>query len=308
MIWAILLLGFSLCVSAGLLLSYRRQIRSLTQDLSFLAQHDSNLQMNSRTGMKSLHQLEEAINALLRQHRDAQNTARRRDAQIRDTITSLSHDIRTPLTSLDGYFQLLAESGDAQEQARYTEIIRSRIASLNTMLEELFTYTKLQHNDYRLELEPVNVSQLLMETAFSFYEEFQAKKIVPEFQIPETPCTMLCSPQAMKHVFQNILKNVLEHGRERLSVTLEERDGNVAMHFRNLCAEDEEPAQAEQLFERFYKGDRARGKRSSTGLGLYITKELTQRMGGTISARIEPDQDNTAAFILQLSFPAASPK
>lgn len=104
---------------------------------------------------------------------------------MKETITNLSHDIRTPLTSLDGYFQLLSQSESEEEQQHYIAVIQSRIISLKDMLEELFTYTKLQNESYEIALEPVDFGKCVFDTVFSFYDEFQKKGIKPEIDFCE---------------------------------------------------------------------------------------------------------------------------
>ena len=100
--------------------------------------------------------------------------------QLKETITNLSHDIRTPLTSLDGYFQLLQQSDSEEERRKYVGIIQSRISSLKEMLEELFTYTRLQDADYELEMERIDFGKCAYDTVFSFYDEFQNRGIEPQ--------------------------------------------------------------------------------------------------------------------------------
>lgn len=96
---------------------------------------------------------------------------------ISDTYTNLSHDIRTPLTSLDGYFQLLRDETDKSAQEHYIDIIQERITSLKDMLEELFMFTKIKNDSFKLELSNCCVSRLLKQTVFSYYEEWKSRAL-----------------------------------------------------------------------------------------------------------------------------------
>ena len=108
-----------------------------------------------------------------------------KEALIADTYTNLSHDIRTPLTSLDGYFQLMEECENIEDHKRYLSIIHERIHSLNEMLEELFMFTKLKNESYSLELTLCCMNRILKETVFSYYDEWVRMEIQPDIQITE---------------------------------------------------------------------------------------------------------------------------
>lgn len=116
--------------------------------------------------------LSDRLNELLELQRKEKQRYQEKEALIADTYTNLSHDIRTPLTSLDGYFQLMEECENVEDQRRYLNIIHERIHSLNEMLEELFTFTKLKNESYSLELTPCCINRILKETVFSYYDDW----------------------------------------------------------------------------------------------------------------------------------------
>ena len=138
---------------------------------------------------------------------------------LKETITNLSHDIRTPLTSLDGYFQLLKESTSDKEKDKYSRIIQNRIVSLKIMLDELFTYTKLQDDNYTLVLEKSNFNKLLTATLFSFYDEFNTKGIEPQIDICDEQLSVFCNQADVIRVIQNIIKNSFEHSLSEMKIT-----------------------------------------------------------------------------------------
>ena len=164
------------------------------------------------------------------------------------------------------------------------------------MLEELFTYTKLQSGGYQMELERCRLGRILKETIFSYYEEWMALGIQPEIYITEEELEMEGNVPALKRVIQNLIKNGLDHGRNKIRIRLERRQESAVLSFENMV-DGEGKIEVEHVFDRFYKADEARS-RSSTGLGLSIAKELTERMGGTIEAGI---QDGW--FIVEIRFP-----
>lgn len=283
-VWAVAatLAAIVLCF---ILIFYRRQVMFTCRQLAFVKENDTNMRLQSQGGFPELDTLRQEINEVLAQTKELNRETLRGEERFKETITNISHDIRTPLTSLDGYFQLLQETEDEEERARYVAIIKERISGLKEMLEELFTYTKLQNKSYELPIETVDFGKCVYETVFSFYDEFKNREIEPEVEFTEEACPVQGNKEAFRRVLQNILKNALEHGKNRFALRLEKGNENVSFVCENEV-ECPEEINAEQVFERFYKADSARTQ-TSTGLGLSIAKSFTEKMGGTIEASLE---------------------
>lgn len=283
-VWAVAatLAAIVLCF---ILIFYRRQVKFTCRQLAFVKENDTNMRLQSQGGFPELDTLRQEINEVLAQTKELNRETLRGEERFKETITNISHDIRTPLTSLDGYFQLLQETEDEEERARYVAIIKERISGLKEMLEELFTYTKLQNKSYELPIETVDFGKCVYETVFSFYDEFKNREIEPEVEFTEEACLVQGNKEAFRRVLQNILKNALEHGKNRFALRLEKGNENVSFVCENEV-ECPEEINAEQVFERFYKADSARTQ-TSTGLGLSIAKSFTEKMGGTIEASLE---------------------
>lgn len=277
-------LGGMVLILCILLWQLKRQIKDICRQMSFLREQHSNMQITSQIWYGGIGDLVEELNQWTDQRKKEYKQYLDKEAYISQVYTNLSHDIRTPLTSLDGYIQLLEESKEETEQKRYVAIVHERINSLKEMLEELFTFSKLQNETYELELTSSNVNQILKKTIFSYYEDWQRKGIVPEIAIEEKPVFIEGNEQALSRVFQNVLKNAMEHGRENIGISLEKKESTVSIRIWNQM-EDEEEIDLEQVFERFYKADISRSK-NSTGLGLSIAKEFVLRMKGQIHADI----------------------
>lgn len=288
-------------ILAGMLWKYQRQIKDICRQIAFLREHDSNMMVTTQICFGGLGTLAENINELLLERRERKKEADQKEAEIAEVYTSLSHDIRTPLTSLDGYFQLLEESKEEDEKQRYLQIIQERIRSLKDMLEELFTYTKLQSGAYQMELEMCRLGRILKETIFSYYEEWLVQGIEPEISITEEEIEIEGNSPALRRIIQNLIKNGLDHGQKKIHIRLQQLQDQASLSFENLV-QDPEVIEIAHVFDRFYKGDEARSH-TSTGLGLSIAKELTERMGGTIQARM---QDKW--FIVEIQFPLRSGK
>ena len=164
---------------------YQRQVKDICRQLAFLMKHDSNMLINREFDMGGIGKLSDKLNELLDLRRKEKQHYQEKETLIADTYTNLSHDIRTPLTSLDGYFQLMEECENVEDQKRYLGIIHERIHSLNEMLEELFTFTKLKNESYNLELTPCCINRIMKETVFSYYDDWVRMEIQPDIQITE---------------------------------------------------------------------------------------------------------------------------
>lgn len=283
-------------LQAIILWKYVRQVKDICRQLSFQMKQDSNMLISREFDLGGIGRLVDLLNELLDMRRKEKRRYLEKEALIADTYTNLSHDIRTPLTSLDGYFQLMEDCENVDDQRRYLDIIHERIHSLNDMLEELFTFTKLKNDSYTLTLAPCFINRILKETVFSYYDDWVRKELEPDIQIADELLCINGNVQGLRRVIQNIIKNGLDHGEKKISIILERRGGQAVLRISNLVKNPEE-IDVDHVFDRFYKADRARS-RTSTGLGLAIAKELVDRMGGEIGARIEEDE-----FIVEIIFP-----
>lgn len=277
---------------------------------------------------KQIEQLVDELNCLLTQKKSMELEFIKKEKQLKETITNISHDIRTPLTSLNGYFELLSETVDETEKEQYTVIIQERITSLKDILEQLFTLVKLQNSSFELECIPLNLTQILCEAMFAFYNDFKQLKMEPDIHIPEQSYFICANEVGLKRTIQNIIKNSLDHGTKQITIKLEKIDKkekqtinteklvkrnpkesfkrNSEEFFLNRREqavirienkiEEGSKIEIDKVFERFYTEDKARNK-NSTGLGLFIAKELTEKMGGRIKA--ERKENN---FCIQLTF------
>lgn len=313
MIWKLLtvILAVAVIVLIAVLLKIRAQLRDINEQLDFLYEKDTNMLLATDTNLADIGRLKRNINRFLVQEHLRRREAVKKEQMISDTYTNLSHDIRTPLTSLDGYFQLLREEDDEKQQEHYIAIIQERITSLKDMLEELFMFTKLKNDSFKLELSNCCVSRLLKQTVFSYYDEWKKQGIEPEISLCDETVFILANTQALRRVFQNIIKNALVHGQKSIRIEMKKPDDEIS-GCRNSMPHDEvnrennsidsstgqvcisisndveNPGEIDvsKVFERFYKADEARSI-SSSGLGLSIAKELVERMGGQIMAELD---------------------
>lgn len=288
----IIVLSIALIIVTIKYILYRRQIVSICRQLQFLENDMTNHKVRTDLKSKEILQLAELINDMCENHNKKEVILLNKDKRLKETLTSVSHDIRTPLTSLKGYFELLMSEEDMDKKLQYAGVMSERMDNLSDLLDELFTYTKLQNQDYQMEMSEQDMTKLTLETIFSFYEIFKEKGYEPSLDIDEKSYIVMCNDVAVKRVISNVIKNALVHGMGdiKLSYKMEERnnDRKVIKFTCENTIPHPENMDITQVFDRFYKADRAR-KEKSTGLGLAIAKEMVERMGGKIEARLVGD-------------------
>ncbi len=275
---------------------YRRQVINICRQMVFIKENDTNMIIYNDIIEKEILNLTSLINLMCEEHKVKENILKEKDKRLKIAMAGISHDIRTPLTSLRGFFELLETETDTEKKKKYSKIIDGKLIELTELLEELFTYTKLQNEDYVLELGRYDFTKIVLGTLFSFYGTFKEKNIETELDIYEEQVIVTCNDVAVKRMLSNILKNAMLHGSGKIEIIYKTENGRVEFLCKN-SVENPWEIDISQVFDRFYKADMARSK-GSTGLGLSVAKELAGRMGGDISACIKDGM-----FIIKLVIP-----
>ncbi len=215
-------------------------------------------------------------NAQLRTLRSQRLRWERGDLELKDAIAGISHDLRTPLTAICGYLDLLGQEPLAEPAARYLAQIQNRTEALKALTEELFRYS-IAASSQPLVPVPLDLWGALEEALLSFYGAMEQRNITPEIQLPESRVERCLDPSALSRIFSNILGNALKYSSGDLTVCMDQ-EGTIV--FTNAAA-GLTTVTVGRLFDRFYT---VQTGSSSTGLGLSIAKLLTERMNGSIGA------------------------
>ncbi len=297
MIGIIIALAILVIAETIRLLVLWRQHLKICRQLQFVREQDSCLLVSVNVEHFGELKLAEEINRTLEDVRERKQELSEKEKLIADAYANLSHDIRTPLTSLDGYVQLLRDASTPEEQARYTAIIRERIETLKELLEDLFTFTKLKNGKYEPELKIISLRSVTAETVLSYYDVWKEAGVDPEIDLTEEVLPILGNELAVKRILQNITKNAMVHGHKSIFVTLRKRDERTAEVVIANPVEHPEEIEISRVFEQFYTADRYH-QQASSGLGLAIAKEFTERMNGTIGASLDGNR-----FSVTITFP-----
>ena len=284
----ILILVIALGVLSAYLLMYKKQIKSLVGQLDFIRQNDTNKNLELTLKADEFQRLAKQINLVLVNARNERVTLYRAEKAFKEAVTNVSHDLRTPLTSVVGYIDML-ESGKITDVERdeYYQIIKERIRHLVQMLDDLFEFARIESGEFAPTFEKIDVVQIFLETIYLFHYDFANKKAEPQLELPNVPLYIIGDTEVLKRIFENVIRNALIHGEGDLKVQIEKTNAKAVIHFKNHAPGLQEQ-EIQNLFERFYTTDSSR-HRKTTGLGLSIAKRLVDMMDGEITAEKEAE-------------------
>ena len=281
-LWAIILLLCSITVAlCSKVYCMRKGARQLREGLQQRLSEETNTLLSLATRDKEMQRLADSLNQELKALRRDRLRYQQGDRDLKESITNISHDLRTPLTAVFGYLELLKRQQLSPDAARYLLQIQNRAEELKKLIEELFLYSVIRTNQ-ECNLQPVELGRALEEALLSFYGIFESQGITPKINLPDQKVERYLDRTALNRVLGNILANSLKYSAGAFTVTLDSR-GNFT--FSNL-APGLSQVEVGKLFDRFYT---VRSDKQSTGLGLSIAKLLTERMGGNISAVYEQE-------------------
>ena len=291
-----MLLPWILCVALAIALLItviknallRKSMEEIYTDFERCIKEDTNVQISISSGDKTARQLAKAINLQLGELRKIKQQYSNGDRELKEAITNISHDLRTPLTAICGYLDLLEKQELSEDTERYIEQIRNRTEVLKQLTEELFRYSVIASTP-ALTYEKINLCRILEESLISFEGTMQQADIAPEIQMPNTPVWRVLDASAIARIFGNLINNAIRYSDGDLSVRMD-ADGRIS--FINT-AKELSTVEVGKLFDRFYTVDSAR---KTTGLGLSIAKTLVEQMNGSIAASYENGKLNITIF------------
>lgn len=288
---------FVVCIAsfaAGLVVMFLLFRAELHRIAKFLGNRRtlSNSRITNEIPNRGLAELAHVVNEQLD---DVQKERRAREAQQREfnrQLSSLSHDVRTPLMGAQGYLQLALKEPDPDVRTEYLHGVRSRIDDTRHMLNQLFDYIKTTDPDTEYRREPTRLLPLLTNVLLGYYPDFEARGWQPQVEFENERFAAVCDRAAATRIIDNLVFNALVHGMAAPTIV---QHGRV-IAFANKV-ENPEAIDAAHVFERFYQADSARSGGGS-GLGLAVVANLSKAMGIRASAAVEDDE-----FVIRLEFP-----
>ncbi|WP_338852645.1 sensor histidine kinase [Clostridium perfringens] len=280
------IIGLSLTILIVLLIIFilkTKEINRLTSELKKLNREGKIEKLRLSLPNKNIENLIVEINTLIDDKRKMENIYKEKDMELREAIANMSHDLRTPLTSIMGYVYLLNDDKLGKEERKeYLKIIEKRSAVLNDLITNFYGLSRIQADQYEIKFEPVNLEVVLGEIIAAFYETLDYKFGEPEINIEEGLGPVLGDKQALNRIFTNLIENIIKHGEGEVKISLKKKKKYIVMEFSNK-AEELEPKDVNRIFEKFFTKDRMRTGQN-TGLGLAIVKLLVEKQGQKIEA------------------------
>ncbi|MGF0007257.1 MULTISPECIES: sensor histidine kinase [Intestinimonas] len=273
----------ALCAVLGLrLYALEKDIRSCARQL----REDEGARVRMAAPNRAAEDLLSAVNRLLELREADEAEHRRQEHAIRQQISNISHDLRTPLTSILGYLQLLeGDSLTVEERREYLGIVRGRAKALQSLITSFYDLSRLEGGEYPLSREKVDLYHVLSELVAEFYNDFEQSGFDMTVELAPGLPAVTADPAGVLRVFTNLIRNALEHGQKRMSILLYRQEETVVSAFSNdaagLTRED-----VEHVFDRFFTADKMRTGQS-TGLGLAIVKALVGQMGHRVTAALD---------------------
>lgn len=289
MLYIIIILSIVLVFALTRLLALKNETKKLKNQLQIYNNGKTNKKIDMALLDKTLENLGLEINRLIDKYVTEHRKRIHFEKQQRQAIANMSHDLRTPLTSIIGYIQMAKSAHISEEEKKeLLTIAYERAQRLQTLLNDFFELSIIESTDHPLNLERINVRNVTTDVLMSFYDRFLEKNMEPEFHISDVDLYILADESALIRVIENLLSNAITHSDGNIIIHLKEENGEVKLIVKNdahsLTEED-----VNHIFDRFYIADKSRtGK--STGLGLSIVKSFMEKMNGEIISKLEEGQ------------------
>lgn len=286
----IVLLLIILILTLFLILS-QREISKINQRLKQI-DLNSNQLVEISLFNPAINQLTETINQQIMEQRTERITTFNQEQELKETISEISHDLRTPLTSMIGYLQLLEREELSAEQQEAVQILLEKSLAMKSLTQSFFELSYYESKTVELELERFNLSQLLIDEMLKETATFEQQLIVPTLEVQED-CFILSDAKLVTRILQNVIANVLQHGKDQLRVELLQQEQTI-LTFSNKY-ESAEPIDPQKIFQRFYVASHAR---KGNGLGLAIVELLSKQLAIDVTAEVSGED-----FTIRLAFP-----
>ncbi|MBR6717379.1 MAG: HAMP domain-containing histidine kinase [Oscillospiraceae bacterium] len=270
---------FAILLSAAVIkiIRLKKAAREITAAFADRLQTDTNTLIDISSRDRDMRALAGSINTQLRILRQEHLRYHQGDTELKNAVTNISHDLRTPLTAICGYLYMIRKTDDSAQIHRYLDFIEERTDAMKQLTEELFRYSVIQSGEPDEPAEEICLNQMLEDSIMGYFGAFSEKGIVPAVEITETKVIRHLHRADVSRIFSNLLNNALKYSDGDLTITMTDA-GTIT--FSNM-ASALSPVEVNRLFDRFYTVEAAR---NSTGLGLSIVRTLTERLGGSVTA------------------------
>lgn len=282
----IVILSMLVIILLAYLYFIKKEVKNITEQLNNYNKGNTRKKIDINLFDKDIENLTKCINDHIDIHINSSIKQKNTENELKMAIANISHDIRTPLTSILGYIQMSKKKDILYEkQLECINIAESRAKSLKDILENFFSLSTIQSPEYSIEIEHINLNSILYEVISSFYDEFKNNNIELELDIKEENLVVLGNKVEVNRIIENLITNLIKYtkGDEYISLRRENDKGMLVVSNKVENLKDED---AKLFFDRFYKQDISRHSSKSSGLGLSIVKSLMEKMNGDIDVKV----------------------
>ncbi len=256
----------------------KQEIKNIGSCLTNIINTDTNNLITINTNDKKLKELANLLNDSLKNLRKLELEYKNGNKELKTSITNISHDLRTPLTAIRGYLDLMDNNNLSEKQIKYLDIIDSKVKDLTLLTEQLFDFSKTLDIQAEMKQENLIINDILEDSVASFYSLFASHNIIPNIDICKDKVIRLLNENMLKRIFENIISNAIKYSKQDFNIKLY---SNGIIEFSNQ-ADDLDQVSLEQLFDRYYT---VKSAKKSNGIGLSIAKQLVDLSGGTLEAK-----------------------
>lgn len=291
-IWFYLFL-IVLCLSIFLILKIiimKNEINNIGKSISSIINTDTNNLITISTNDSELKKLANVLNKSLKELRQLELEYKNGNQELKSSITNISHDLRTPLTAIRGYLDLMDNNNLTEKQIKYLKIIDSKVNDLTELTEQLFDFSKSIDIQNEIKKENICINDILEDSLASFYSLFKEHNITSNIDICKDKVIRLLNENMLKRIFENIISNAIKYSERDFKVKMFD-DGTI--EFSNKTDKLDQVS-LEKIFDRYYT---VRNAKKSNGIGLSIAKQLVNLSDGKITAKYE-----NGYLIIQVKF------
>ncbi len=290
-------------VLIGIIIKQNRKNFYIAEIINEIILGNFNQRVRLQNHNKAVGKLVSNLNKLIDEFQKVLNLNKNYEEDRKKMISNISHDLRTPLTSLLGYVEFIKDPNiNEEEKKEYIDIIEKKGNNLKVLMEEFFQLSKIESNDLKLEIKRVNLSEIIRQNVIVFYNDFIQQGIEPVFNIPDKDIYALGDEGAINRILNNLVSNSLKYGSEGKVIGIDVKQDkdkayiNVWDKGKGIPKED-----ISYIFERLYTAEKSRNRKlQGSGIGLTIVKKLVEKQNGEIKITSIPYEKTTFSFSLPI--------
>ncbi|WP_449536389.1 sensor histidine kinase [Ferdinandcohnia sp. Marseille-Q9671] len=268
----------------------------MTKQLDRISENfGTNEVVRTNTHNKNLALFASKINQLIQLFKQNQQSVERREMELKQEITNISHDLRTPLTSIKGFSELLTDPSISKtDRKEFLTIIQKKIDNLTMIVDLFYELSQLDSSDKKLKMEKQFLDQIVVETMLMFYEDFEKEQLKVQMEEGTVPA-VLADNKATVRIVINMIQNALTYAKSYVKISFVEKEGYIWLRVVN-DVEKINAGKLQQIFNRTFRLDSSRGG-THLGLGLHIVQQLVTKQGGEALANVHENE-----FMIEVSF------